>query len=163
VSTDPNVYIKKVGSHLIIFFLYVDDLILTSSDPKLLTHVKSNLKKKFEMTSLCYLHYFLGLQVLKSKEGIFLFQSKYACDILHHFHVEYSKPSPSPFQTRVKLVATFTNIEVNSMLYHQLVGILLYLTHTHLDIFFVVGFVACYMQTTHEIHWKVVKGILRYI
>jgi hypothetical protein len=29
---DPNVYTKKVGSHLIILVLYVDDLILTSSD-----------------------------------------------------------------------------------------------------------------------------------
>ena len=42
--SDPNVYTKKVGNHLIILVLYVDDLILTSSDPKLLTHVKSSLK-----------------------------------------------------------------------------------------------------------------------
>jgi hypothetical protein len=50
--SNPNVYTKKVGNHLIILVLYVDDLILTGSDPKLLTHVKSNLKKKFEMTDL---------------------------------------------------------------------------------------------------------------
>jgi hypothetical protein len=49
--SDPNVYTKKVGSHLIILVLYVDDLILTGSDPKLLNHVKTNLKKKFEMTT----------------------------------------------------------------------------------------------------------------
>jgi hypothetical protein len=83
--SDPNVYTKKVGIHLIILFLYVDDLILTGSDPKLLNHVKTNLKKKFEMTDLGYLHYFLGLQVLQTKEGIFLSQSKYACDLLHAF------------------------------------------------------------------------------
>jgi hypothetical protein len=29
---DPNVYTRKVGSHLIILVLYVDDLILTGSD-----------------------------------------------------------------------------------------------------------------------------------
>jgi hypothetical protein len=69
---DPNVYTKKVGNHLIILVLYVDDLILTSSDPKILNHVKSNLKKKFEMINLGYLHYFLGLQVLQTKEGISL-------------------------------------------------------------------------------------------
>jgi hypothetical protein len=83
---DPNVYTKKVGSHLIILVLYVDDLILTGSDPKLLTHVKSILKNKFEMTNLGYLHYFLGLQVLQTKEGIFLSQSKYACDLLPLSH-----------------------------------------------------------------------------
>jgi hypothetical protein len=69
---NPNVYTKKVGSHIIIFVLYVDDLILTCSDPKILTHMKTSLKKKFEMTKLGYFHYFLGLQVLKTKEGIFL-------------------------------------------------------------------------------------------
>ena len=41
--SDPNVYTKKVGNHLIILVLYVNDLILTGSDPKLLTHVKSSL------------------------------------------------------------------------------------------------------------------------
>eukprot|EP00253_Pinus_taeda_P013670 PITA_13670 len=40
------------------------------------------------MTDLGHLHYFLGLQVLQSKEGISLSQSKYACDILRHFHME---------------------------------------------------------------------------
>eukprot|EP00253_Pinus_taeda_P015464 PITA_15464 len=85
---DNVVYTKKVGKSLIILVLYVDDLILTGSDPNLISHVKSNLKKKFEMTDLGHLHYFLGLQVLQSKEGISLSQSKYACDILHHFHME---------------------------------------------------------------------------
>jgi hypothetical protein len=70
--SDPNVYVKTVGIHIIIFILYVDDLILTGSDPKLLNHVKTTLKKKFVMNDLGYLHYFLSLQVLQTKEGIFL-------------------------------------------------------------------------------------------
>ena len=70
--SDPNVYTKKVVSHLIILILYVDDLILTGSDLKLLNHVKTSLKKKFEMIDLGFLHYFLGLQVLQTNEGIFL-------------------------------------------------------------------------------------------
>ena len=66
--SDPNVYTKKVGSHLIILVLYVDDLILTGSDSKHLNHVKTNLKKKFEMIDLGFLHYFLGFQVLQTNE-----------------------------------------------------------------------------------------------
>ena len=50
--SNPNVYNKKVGNHLIILVLYVDDVILTGSDPKRLTHVKSSLNKKFEMSYL---------------------------------------------------------------------------------------------------------------
>eukprot|EP00253_Pinus_taeda_P018841 PITA_18841 len=82
------VYTKKVGKYLTIHVLYVDDLILTGSDPNLINNVKSNLKKQFEMTNLGHLHYFLGLQVLQYKEGITLSQSKYACDLLRHFHME---------------------------------------------------------------------------
>eukprot|EP00253_Pinus_taeda_P003179 PITA_03179 len=65
---DNTVYTKKVGKSLIIIVLYVDDLILTGSNPILINHVKSILKKKFEMIDLGHLHYFLGLQVLQSKE-----------------------------------------------------------------------------------------------
>ena len=93
---DPNVYTKKVGSHLIILVLYVDDLILTGSDSKILNHVKTILKKKFEMTDLGFLHYFLGLQVLQTNEGIFLSQFKYACDLLRCFHMDDCKPTSFP-------------------------------------------------------------------
>ena len=70
--SDSNVYTKKVGNHLIMLVIYVGDLILTGSDPKLITHVKSSLKNFFEMSDLRHLNYFLGLQVLQTKEGIFL-------------------------------------------------------------------------------------------
>ena len=69
--SNPNVYTKKVGNHIIILDLYIDDLILTGSDPKLLTHVKSSLKKNFEMLNLGHLHYFLILQVNKPKKESF--------------------------------------------------------------------------------------------
>jgi hypothetical protein len=161
--SDPNVYTKKVGSHLIILVLYVDDLILTGSDSKLLNHVKNSLKKKFEMTDLGFLHYFLGLQVLKTNEGIFLSQSKYACDLLRRFHMEDCKPTHSPFLVWSQAYSTCTSPEVDATMYRQLVGSLLYLTHTHPDISFVVGLVARYMKTPHEIHWKAYKRILLYV
>ena len=115
--SDPNFYTKKVRIHLIILVLYVYDLILIGSDSKLLNHVKTILKKKFERTNLGYLHYFLGLQVLEIKEGIFISYSKHAFDLLHHFHMDDSKQTPSPFQSRVKLSATSTSPEVDATLY----------------------------------------------
>jgi len=149
---DNTVYTKKVGKSLIILVLYVDDLILTGSDPNLINHVKSSLKRKFEMIDLGHLHYFLGLQALQSKEGISLSQSKYACDILRHFHMEDCKPAPSPFQSGVKLLVTCTSPEVDATLYRQLVGKLLYLTRTRPDLSFDVGLVARFMQKPHESH-----------
>lgn len=67
--------------------------------------MKSSLKKKFEITNFYYLHYFFRLKVFQTKEGIYLSQSKYACD-LHCFHMEDYKPTPSHFQL-AKLVATY--------------------------------------------------------
>eukprot|EP00253_Pinus_taeda_P001508 PITA_01508 len=161
--SNNTVYTKKVGKSLIIIFIYVDDLILTGSDPNLINHVKSSLKKKFEMTDLGRLHYFLGPQVLQSKEGISLFQSKYACDLLRHFHVKYCKLAPSPFQYGVKLSVTCTSPKVVASLYRQLVGKILYLTHTRPDLSFAIGLVARFMHKSLESHWKEAKIILHYI
>eukprot|EP00253_Pinus_taeda_P021981 PITA_21981 len=105
----------------------------------------------------------LILTVLQSKEGISLSQSKYACDILRHFHMEECKPAPSPFQSGVKLSVSCTSPEVDATLYRQLVGKLLYLTHTRPDLSFAVGLVARFMQNPRESHWKAAKRILRYV
>ena len=42
-----TIYTKKVGKYLIILVLYVDDIILTGSDPNLTHDVNSSLKKYF--------------------------------------------------------------------------------------------------------------------
>jgi hypothetical protein len=73
------------------------------------------------------------------------------------------KPTPSPFQSGVKLSATCTSPEVDATLYRKLVGSLLYLTHTRPDLSFAVGLVSRYMQTPHESHWKAAKRILCYV
>ncbi len=69
------------------------------------------------MTDLGHLHYFLGLQVLQTKKGISLSQSKYACDLLRRFHMEDYKPTPSPFQSGVQLSTTCPTPEVDATLY----------------------------------------------
>jgi hypothetical protein len=68
---DPNVYTKKVGSHLIILVLYFDDLILTGSDSKLLNHVKTNLKKKFEIKDLEFFTISLASKFCKPMKEFF--------------------------------------------------------------------------------------------
>jgi hypothetical protein len=98
------------------------------------------------MTNLGYLHYFVGLQILQTKEEIFLFQSKYACALLCHFHMEDSNPTPFSFEYGVRIGVTCTFAEVDSTSQHQLVDSLLYLTHACINVSFVVGFVFLYTQ-----------------
>jgi hypothetical protein len=77
--------------------------------------------------------------------------------------MEDFKPSPYPFQSRVKLAATCTSPEVDATLYRQLIGSLLYLNHACPYISFFVVLVTWYMQTPHESHWKEPKMILWYV
>jgi hypothetical protein len=73
------------------------------------------------------------------------------------------KSTPTPFLLGVKLEDGRETPLVNSTLYIQLVGSLLYLTHSRLDLSYAVGAVSRFMQELHELHWKVAKCILRYI
>ena len=66
--------------------------------------------------------------------------------------MEDCKLAPSPFQSGVKLSTTCTSPEVDSPLYRQLVGSILYLTYFHPNLSFSIGRVAHYMQTPHESH-----------
>jgi hypothetical protein len=75
----------------------------------------------------------------------------------------YCKYASTPFLSGVKLEDGGETPLVDNTLYRQLVGSLLYLTHSRLDLSYAVGAVSKFMQEPHELHWKVVKRILRYV
>jgi hypothetical protein len=73
------------------------------------------------------------------------------------------KPAPTPFLSGIRLEDGGDTPLVDKNLYRQLVGSLLYLTRTRLDISYAVGEVSIYMQEPHDFHWKDAKNNLRYI
>ena len=52
---------------------------------------------------------------------------------------------------------------VNNTLYMQLIGCLLYLTHTRPELSYVVSVDLRYMDQPHEIHWRESKRILNFV
>jgi hypothetical protein len=70
------------------------------------------------------------------------------------------KFSPTPFLSGVKLEDGGETPLVDNTLYKQLVGSLLYLTHSRLDLSYAVGAVSRFMQELHELHWKDAKHII---
>jgi hypothetical protein len=60
----------------------VDDIIVTSSNPKTTEQLLHKLGQEFALKDLGDLHYFLGIEVKKVYDGIILAQGKYACDLL---------------------------------------------------------------------------------
>ena len=115
------------------------------------------------MTDLGLLSQFLGLEIAQTKHGIKLYQYKYDLDFLNKFNMKYYKPSKSPFLLGVKLEETGSFPMVNNTLYRQLIGCLLYLTHTRTDISYVVIVASIYMDQPHEIHWRAAKRILNFV
>ena len=85
-KVDPNLSYKVVEDVPIILLLYVDDLFLTGNGKQIMES-KKKLAEEFEMKDLGLMHYFLGLEVWKSSEGIFLNQGKYAVEILKRFNM----------------------------------------------------------------------------
>ena len=83
-EADANLYQIVVEGKLLIIFLYVDDLILTS-DKQLIHSCKEDLAKEFEMKDMG--HYFLGLEIWQRDGEIFVSQGKYSLEILDKFHI----------------------------------------------------------------------------
>lgn len=133
--SDPNVYILGQDDSHLILVVYVDDLIITGSTASIISRVKSALHDRFAITDLGLLHYFLGIEISQSPFGITLLQPKYALDLLVHFHMVDCKPALTPFLLGVKFGAQCSSPLVDATLYCQLVGSLIYLTHTHPHIY----------------------------
>ena len=81
----------------------MDDLFLTRNE-KHIKDSKKNLAKEFEMKDLGLMHYFLGVEVWKILEGIFLNQGKYAVEILKIFDMLDCKVMATPMDTNLKLL-----------------------------------------------------------
>ena len=62
---------KKKGK-VLIFNLYVDDLIFTGNDELMVLEFKDSLKHEFDMTDLGKMRYFLGLEVLQKSNCVFI-------------------------------------------------------------------------------------------
>ena len=61
------------------------------------------------MKDLGLMHYFLGLEVWQSPEGIFLNQGKYAVEILKRFDMLDCKAMATPMDTNLKLLSDETS------------------------------------------------------
>eukprot|EP00253_Pinus_taeda_P004526 PITA_04526 len=162
-KSDPNVYMLRKSDSLLLIVLYVYDLLITSNSRSTIVAIKYALHDKFFVTDMELLNYILGLEISQSNSRITLAQSKCAWNVIFIFKMTYCKPTATPFLSEMKLENGSTTPLVDCTLYMQLVGSLLYLTHSQLDISYVIGVLSKYKQESHELHWKAAKRILRYI
>ena len=81
----------------------MDDIVITRSDSKGISSLKSFLQSQFHTKDLRMLRYFFGIEVMRSKHGIFLSQRKYVFDVLSEMGKLGVKPCSSPMVPGVHL------------------------------------------------------------
>ncbi|XP_050126910.1 uncharacterized mitochondrial protein AtMg00810-like [Malus sylvestris] len=163
-ASDSSLFVKQDNSDVVILLLYVDEIILTGSNSCKVQSVITELSEVFELKDMEKLTYFLGLQVNYKKNGdICVNQSKYIKYLLHKTGMESFKPASTPCKPHNPLLVTEGTILPDPSLYCSIVGSLQYLTFTRPDIAYVVNSVCKFMTSPTEIHFGVVKKILRFL
>jgi hypothetical protein len=126
--------------------VYVDDIIVTASSSGFLQRILDRLHSEFAMTDLGDLHYFLGIVVTRSSDGLFLSQRQYAADLLQRPGMAECHSSPTPIDTQSKLSATDGDLLPDGAEYRSFAGALQYLTLTRPDISYVVQQICLHMH-----------------
>ncbi|GKB74050.1 putative ribonuclease H-like domain-containing protein [Tanacetum coccineum] len=96
---DKTLFIKRGQSDILIVHIYVDDIIFGFTKKKLRTKFEKMMHKKFQMSSMGKLTFFLGLEVKQKEDGIFISQDKYVTEILKKFSFSDVKIANTPMET----------------------------------------------------------------
>nr|GEU39774.1 hypothetical protein [Tanacetum cinerariifolium] len=119
--------------------------------------------KKFQMSSMGELTFFLGLQVMQKDDEIFISQDKYVADILKKSVFSLVKIASTLIETNKTLLKDEESQDVDVYLYRSMIESLIYLTAFRPGIIFVVCACARFQVTPKVSHLHVVKRIFRYL
>ena len=92
------------------------------------------MSREFETSMMGELTFFLRLRINQTREGMFMHQGKYTKDLLKKFDMVKAKPLSMPMSTMTALDADEEGEVVDQKEYRNMIGSLLYLTTTRLDI-----------------------------
>nr|GFB85094.1 hypothetical protein [Tanacetum cinerariifolium] len=130
---------------------------------KLCKEFEALMHGKFQMSAMGELNFFLGLQVLQKKDGIFISQDKYVGDIFKNFGYSDVRSANTLMDKENPWGKDRTGKDVDLHLYRSMIRSLMYLTASRLDIMFTVCACARHQVTPKECHMHAVKRIFGYL
>ncbi|GJR06136.1 retrovirus-related pol polyprotein from transposon TNT 1-94 [Tanacetum coccineum] len=160
---DNTLFICKSKGEVLLVQVYIDDIIFGLTSYKLCKQFEKLMTKKFEMSMMGELTYFLGLQIKQDDKGISIFQEQYTRNLLKKYEIYDSFSVKTPMVPPNNLGPDLTGKSVNETSYRGMIGSLMYLTATRPDIQFSTVLCARYQSNPKESHLIVVKRILRYL
>ncbi|KAJ0844195.1 putative RNA-directed DNA polymerase [Helianthus annuus] len=160
---DPSLFIFKREGLVAYFLVYVDDIVLTGNHNSFLQHIIRALSDKFSIKDLGMLHHFLGIEVISTKDGLFLSQHAHVQNLLTKFKMDGAKPVATPLSSTDSLSLFDGSATIDPTPYRQLVGSLQYLGFTRPDVSYAVNKLSQYMHAPTQLHWQALKRVLRYL
>ncbi|GJS71452.1 putative ribonuclease H-like domain-containing protein [Tanacetum coccineum] len=125
---DKTLFIRRDKGDILLVQVYVDDIIFGSTKKSLCTEFEKMMHKKFQISSMSELTFFLGLKVKQKEDGIFISQDKYMTEILKKFGFTNVKTASTPIETQKPLLKDEDDKEVDVHLYRSMIGsLILYL------------------------------------
>ncbi|KAI5339023.1 hypothetical protein L3X38_018295 [Prunus dulcis] len=161
--SDASLFIRRSSSCTVYVLVYVDDIIVTGSPSSSVNHFIDHLCSTFDSRRMGELNFFLGMEINRFSDHLFLSQTRYAVDLLTRFHLTECKPSPTPLPSDTRLSCLDGDPLPDPSTYRSMVGGLQYLTLSRPDISFAVNQVCQFMHNPRTSHLQVVKRIFRYI
>lgn len=137
-QSDHILFVKRMGSQITVLIVYVDDIVVTGNDVVEIKYLKSQLVQEFKIKDLGQLKYFSGIEVVRSKKGIFISQRKYILDLFSETSVLGCKLITTLMDPNQKLHDSNGVRLIDANRYKRLVGRLIYLSLTCLDIAFAI-------------------------
>nr|GEW52876.1 putative ribonuclease H-like domain-containing protein [Tanacetum cinerariifolium] len=143
--------------------VYVNDIIFRSTKKSLCDEFEQIMHKRFQMSFMVELTFFLGLQVKQKDDGIFISQDKYVANILTKFGFTTMKIESTLIEPNKTLIKDAEAEDVDVHLYRSMIRSLMYLTASRPDIMFAVCACARFQVTPKTSHLHDVKRIFTYL
>jgi hypothetical protein len=137
-SVDKTLFTLNHGNDFLLIYIYVDDIIFGGSSHVLASSFQEMIEKEFQISMIGELTFFLGIQVKQMKQGTFIHQAKYTKDLMKKFNMAELKPVFILISTTMSLDLDENGEAADQREYRSMIGSLLYLTMTWLDIQFTV-------------------------
>jgi hypothetical protein len=162
-SVDNTLFTLNHGTAFLLVQIYVDDIMFGGSSHTLVSRFQKMMESEFQMSMMGELTFFLGIQVKQMKQGTFVHQAKYTKDLMKKFNMAELKLVSTLMSSVASLGPDEDGEAMDQREYRSMIGSLLYLTATRLDIQFAVGLCACFRASPHSSHRTVVERIFRYL
>ncbi|OQR85104.1 retrovirus-related Pol polyprotein from transposon TNT 1-94 [Achlya hypogyna] len=161
---DPCLYHKWTAGGITLIGLYVDDIIALTQDKTHLQSTTRALEDKYQVKTLGPVSRCLGINVHRSKSGMFLEQSNLVAELLVKHNMIDCHPQSTPIAVEHHMYDDGGPSDVTPSEMREIVGSLLWLAScTRPDIAFATNLMTRFLNTPNEHHGRQIRRVLRYL